>query len=377
MQSSPDLKIIRTIDGLHAIESDWQALYDQSAPRNPFLSPAWTFACWAAQERPAEPFVVTLRERGRLIAVAPLCIDKKSGFRVLRFIADDRSDYLGFLCSPEVDGLEQHLLDRILGRTQGWDLVLFKQLNNDYSQLCVSSIPHNRASHRTNWTAAPYCASDHDWDSLHEVGPGWLKITRKRLRRFLKDGWHMERFTGSEAAAKLDLVAAIEARSWKGREGSTRLQPGAGQELLRQGFQSLSGGDQMQLWLASINGKAVAYQIDFLLSDRLWVYQLAYDEDFRRTSVGSFLGYVSFENAWRGGVREYDYLSGEEPYKLDRTNGLRAIQYLAVHRRTIRGWLAFAVLVAPRWRLRNVPALRAIYKKAQALTRRIRARSDA
>jgi CelD/BcsL family acetyltransferase involved in cellulose biosynthesis len=377
MEGSRDLEIIRAIDGLHALEAEWQALHERSDPRNPFLSPAWTLACWAAQQGSVGPFVVTLREGGRLVALAPLCIEKKSGFGVLRFIADDRSDYLGFLCDPASRGVEQQLLDWILKTTGGWDLALFKQLSSDYSGLADSSIPASHASHLTTWTAAPFCASQHDWDSLHDVGPSWLKITRKRLRRFLKDGWQLERFTGAEAAAKLDLVASIEARSWKGREGSTRLQRGAGQELLRQAFESLSSGDQMQLWLASIDGKAVAFQIDFLMSDRLWVYQLAYDEAFRRTSAGSFLGYVSFENAWRGAVREYDYLGGEEPYKLDRTNGLRPIQYLALHRRNPRGWLAFGLLVAPRWRLRNVSALRAVYKRAQALTRGIRARSNA
>jgi CelD/BcsL family acetyltransferase involved in cellulose biosynthesis len=374
---SLDLDIIRTAHGLHSLEAEWKALHERSKPRNPFLSAAWTLACRAARQGHADLFVVTLRERGRLVALAPLCIEKKSGFRILRFIADDRSDYLGFLCDPASRGLEQKLLDRILGSTTGWDLALFKQLSSDYSGLIDSDIPASHASHMATWTAAPFCASDHDWDSLHDVGPSWLKTTRKRLRRFLKDGWQLERFTGAEAAAKLDLVASIEARSWKGREGSTRLQPGPGQELLREAFESLSDGDQMQLWLASLDGKAVAFQIDFLMSDRLWVYQLAYDEAFRRTSVGSFLGYVSFEHAWRAGVREYDYLSGEEPYKLDRTNGVRPIQYLALHRRNLRGWLAFTLLVAPRWRLRNVSTLRTIYKRAQAVTRGLRARSNA
>lgn len=377
MLGSRELEIVRTIDGMRALQPEWQALYEQSTPRNPFLGPAWTLACWAAHGGRAEPFVVTLREGSRLVAVAPLCIEMRTGLRVLRFIADHRSDYLGFLCAPGMDEIEQQLLHRILESSRNWDLALLKHLNSTYSRLCECDLPGAYAAHRTKWTAAPYCASDHDWDSLHDNGPSWLKITRKRLRRFLKDGWRMERFTGREAAARLDLVASIEARSWKGREGTLRLQAGPGQDLLRQAFESPSAGAEMELWLASLDGKAIAFQIDFRISDRLWVYQQAFDDDFRRTSVGSFLAYVSFENAWRGGVREYDYLSGEEPYKLDRTNGLRPIHHVALHPRTARGWLAYGLLVAPRWRLRKVPALRAIYKKAQTLTRSIRARSGA
>ena len=92
------LDIIRTSEALARLQPQWDDLYLRSSPRNPFLSHAWTEACWSAQKAGAEPFVVALRDGDRLVAVAPLCIEKQAGFRILRFIADDRSDYLAFLC---------------------------------------------------------------------------------------------------------------------------------------------------------------------------------------------------------------------------------------------------------------------------------------
>jgi CelD/BcsL family acetyltransferase involved in cellulose biosynthesis len=89
------------------------------------------------------------------------------------------------------------------------------------------------------------------------------------------------------------------------------------------------------------------------------------------------MAYVSFEAAWRAGVREYDYLSGEEPYKLERTNASRTIHHLAVHRRSGRGWLAYGLFVAPRWRLRNVRVVRQAYKAVQSLKRQLRHQSNA
>ena len=108
------LDIIRTSEALARLQPEWDDLYLRSSPRNPFLSHAWTEACWSAQKAGAEPFVVTLRDGDRLVAVAPLCIEKQAGFRILRFIADDRSDYLGFLCEAGTDGLEQQLLKHVL-----------------------------------------------------------------------------------------------------------------------------------------------------------------------------------------------------------------------------------------------------------------------
>jgi CelD/BcsL family acetyltransferase involved in cellulose biosynthesis len=305
-----------------------------------------------------------------------LCIEKGRGFRTLRFIAEDRSDYLGFLGEDQNIDLEHRLLNHVLTTSSEWDVAVLRQLSEPYTRLHAIRFPSAFHSHLIEWARAPYCASKSDWDLFELEGPSWLKRTRKRLRRFLKDGWDIECLTGHEAASKLHLVSEIEARSWKAREGAVRLQPGGGQDVLRDTLQQ-GVGEQMELWLASIDGKAVAFQIDFVLPDCLWVYQQAYDEDYKRTSVGSFMAYISFEAAWRRGIREYDYLSGEEPYKLERTNASRAINYVAFHPRTLRGWLAYGLLVAPRWKLRNVGVARAIYKSLQSLKRRPTARPDA
>jgi CelD/BcsL family acetyltransferase involved in cellulose biosynthesis len=374
---TPTLRIVRSSDELLRLQPEWKALYFRSSPRNPFLSHAWTHACWMAQEDSAQPFVVTLRDGERLLAVAPLCIEKRSGFRILRFIADDRSDYLGFLCEPGSPALERQLLQHVLATSGEWDIAILRQLTDSYTGVHKSPLPRGFQSHITEWIRAPYCKAEGDWETFQKSGPSWFREMPKRSRRFLRDGHRAECFKGVDAIARLDEVSDIEAHSWKGREQTTRLQPGRGRELLRQAFETLGTRGEMELWLAYVDGRAVAFQIDFVMDDRVWHYQTAYNEDYRNTRAGSILTYQALLDAWDRGVREFDYLSGEEPYKLERTNAMRAIYHVAAHRRTARGWLAYALLVAPRWRLRNVPALRALYKKAQALKRGIRARPSA
>jgi CelD/BcsL family acetyltransferase involved in cellulose biosynthesis len=373
----PTLEIIRTNDGLAALQSEWKDLYLRSAPRNPFLSHAWTDACWQAQNADAELFLAALRDSGRLVAVAPLCVQKRAGFRLLRFIADDRSDYLGFLCESGIAGLEQQLLDHVLATSREWDLALLRDLTDSYTRLHTVALPAAFRSHRIEWIRAPYCKAEGDWDSFHKSGPSWFREMRKRSRRFSRDGHRAECFKGLEAVKHLDDVAEIEAHSWKRREQSMRLQVGEGREILQRAFETLGTRGEMELWLAFVEDRPVAFQIDFVMDDRVWHYQCAYDERYRHTRAGSILTYKALEEAWQRGVREFDYLSGEEGYKLERTNGSRTIHHLAAHRRTPRGWLAYGLLVAPRWRLRHVPAVRAAYKAAQSLRRHIPTQSNA
>jgi CelD/BcsL family acetyltransferase involved in cellulose biosynthesis len=359
----------RTSDSLVDLEADWNQLYARSTPRNPFLSYAWSSACWDTHRAGATPYIVTLRKGGELIGLAPLCLEQRASFRVLRFIGEGRSDYLGFLCAGD-GSAEQELLDGLLVNHAHWDLARFSQVGGPFSSLGSVELVPGLLAHRVPATIAPYTAADVEWDQLHEIGPSWLKRTRKRLPRFLRDGWTMERFTGADAASRAEVVAQIEARSWKGRQKLTRLQPGPGQELLRRTLKSLGERGEMELWLASLGGQAVAYQTGFTLPGRLWIFQQAYDEEFQRASVGSFMAYVSIERAWRNGAREYDYMNGDEAYKSERTMATRPVQHVAIHRRTLRGYLAFAVVLAPRWRLKQIPAVRAAYDLAMRLKRR-------
>lgn len=366
--------VVRTAEELEELIPEWEVLYRQTAPRNPFLSAEWTRAYLKTVGLLTELFVVTLRSGGRLVGIAPLCIERRAGFRVLRFISEDRSDYLGFLGASDRPAAAQELIDEIVALAKEWDLAVLKGLTPDYSGLSHVRIPASAQSHSTVATTSRYTAADVDWDELHEIGPSWLKRTRKRLPRFLRDGWVLERFTGAEAAARLDLVSQVEARSWKARQNVMRLQPGGGQELLRHAFETLGTRGEMQLWMAFLDGRPGAYRIDFFLPKQVWIYQLGYDQEFHRASVGSFLGYTALKDAWSAGIREYDFLSGDEPYKAERTIASRTISDLALHPRTTRGRAAYALLIAPRWYLKDVPVLRAAFRSAMSLVRAVRRR---
>jgi CelD/BcsL family acetyltransferase involved in cellulose biosynthesis len=362
------MHIARTLDEFSALQSEWDELYSRSVPRNPFLSYAWTRACWDMQTSRLMPFVATIRENGSLVALAPFCIETRSGFRILRFIAEDRSDYLGVLCVPALKQVENQLLSELTARSTDWDLAVFRQIAEPFSSLHRVAPPANSRLYARQWTTSAYSRFDADWASLHSEGPAWLKEMRKRRRRFVREGGTIECFTGQDAVERLDQVASIEACSWKAREGVERIQAGAGQQLLRRAFAEME--PELHLWIGFVSDRAVAFQIGFVAADRLWLYQASYDERFSKERAGSVVSYVAIEQCWERGIREYDYMAGEEPYKLARTSRLRPIYSVAVHRRTVRGWLAYAILIAPRWTLRDIALLRRIHRWVKELRRR-------
>jgi CelD/BcsL family acetyltransferase involved in cellulose biosynthesis len=346
-----EVEVLTTEDAVRQVRPEWDRLYEQHEPRNPFLSPGWSEACWSRVRPRASLFVVAARQEGRLVALAPLRLERQLGFRVLRFLGDGRSDYLGSLRLPGYEVAETWLLVALLHLRGAWDVALLRQLSPPHSCLHLAPLPAGLRGQVGGDGAAAFVACPGDWEALREAGPGWVRRMPKQVRKWNRAGGSAQRFVGEAAVAQVPEVGAIEARSWKGRAGTGRFQPGSGQVFLRTALEGLGAREEMELWLAYVHGTPVAFEINLLTPDRLWLYQGAYDEAYRNVSAGSVLEFLSIERAWQNGVREYDYLGGDEAYKAERTNASRPVRHLAVCPDTWRGRLAMALLVTPSWRL--------------------------
>jgi CelD/BcsL family acetyltransferase involved in cellulose biosynthesis len=353
-----EVRLVRADAELQALRLEWQRLY-AAAPRNPFLSFEWTMACRRHICPQAEAFVLTAWDGDRLAGVAPLRRERALGFRVLRFLADGRADYLGFLTDPTYPGVEGVLLDALGASRDGWDLALLRNLCTDFTALDRAAAPKGCFTADTEGTLAPHLAYAGTWEELRAAGPTQLRHCQRPARKFEREGGTVERITGPEAADRVHDVAEVEAHSWKGDRGYARFQPGPGQELLRDALRELGARREVELWVARREGRPLAFLVNFLTPERVCYYQGSYRADARKWYPGGVLHYYAIRRAWEAGLREYDFMVGDEAYKSGWTNGIRPVRHRAVYPNTVRGRLAFGALVAPRWRLRQSPRARA------------------
>ena len=136
------VELVRDDAALAALREDWRALERAAGNHNPFLSWSWTMACRAHIRPGDELFVLVARAGdGRMVGVAPLCVERTLGLRVLRFVADGRSDYLGFLTDPGVDGAERRLLEHLADLAGAWDVAVLRHLTADYAALDPADMP--------------------------------------------------------------------------------------------------------------------------------------------------------------------------------------------------------------------------------------------
>jgi CelD/BcsL family acetyltransferase involved in cellulose biosynthesis len=355
------LTLLRQDAELRALEPEWRELYALLPLRNPFWSYDWIRACRACLAPRATPYVITARRGDRLVGVAPLRLERQWHLRVLRFIGDGRSDYQGFLLHPEEPGVEQALLGELARRSAEWDLTVLRQLAEEYSGLASLPLPPPLRGRRTHGTVSPYLRLPQDWGELLRKGPASVRRAARAERRFRREGGTVERIADKGMARQLEVLACVERRSWKVRGGRPRFQSGPGANLIRRTLSGLGPRGELEVWLAHMAGRPVAFLLNFVTPERVWFYQGAFDEAYRRYFPGGVLHYCCVRRLWSDGLREYDLLSGDEPYKYGWANATRALHHRALFPARPRGYLAFALLVGVRWQLRRSARLRAAH----------------
>jgi CelD/BcsL family acetyltransferase involved in cellulose biosynthesis len=339
--------LIRDPSGFERLAPEWDDLYARCSPSNPCVSHAWASACWDAQRDQVELFVVTARRDGRLVGLAPLRRERYLGLRRLTFLGRGLSPYIAFLCDGSDAGIEQALFRGLSQHRGEWDLLRLDQLSEPFTALHrADQVPGIRLLQQPcPWKGSSYYAAAEGSDITRL---SWLREAKRRLNKLEEAGGTIRRYCGPEADGMVDAILSIESRSWQGRYGQNgsndkRARLGT---FYREAFRRLGRQREIELWLAWMDGTPIAYRVTILTPERVWLYRSSYDEKFGQFSPGCVLDLMVIRQAWEEGRREYDYLSGGEAYKSQRTNSVRALMRLTAASPTLRGSVGYGIAMA-------------------------------
>lgn len=348
---------------LAKLEGEWDKLLDQSDVASPFLTPGWQMAWLDTYGAAHRPFVLVAREAGNPVGLWPLARRWRGPFRVLEPIGAGRSDWLDI---PVVTNRRHEVLSAFLGylagRRRAWDLIdLRDMLAESPTVTALERLAHGGPLRlrRCPRTVAPYLAIDGDWESyLASRSYKFRRNTRRRLKIAAdpKSGLAVTRLTSPESASLVEVLADVEQRSWKAQEGNRKLTTITGKEFYRRYFAAFAAQGLLRIWTATLHGTTVAYLVLFVHQGKCYCYNGAYALDAVdqvNLSPVSILHDAAIQDAFREGLREYDFLSGDEPYKDSWCTGRRGIEHLAFFHRGPVSLAAQAVLVEVRWVFRR------------------------
>jgi CelD/BcsL family acetyltransferase involved in cellulose biosynthesis len=342
------VKLIRTEEGLKGLAADWIQLHEKVLPRNPFLSYEWSINYWQYLCPPCTPFLLTVWHDSVLVGLLPLRLERKWGFRLLRFLADGRSDYLGFLVAPNHDSVFEVLTESLYQHTREWDCCFLRKLHDRYTAQDLTSAGEGYRVVQVNSGVAPYLSLSGDWNELCSKGPSQIRQAQRKLKKFKRQGGTVERSAGADCRFLCEQIKRIEYNSWKSSTNVAKFQTVNEQKMLAQVLDTFGSRDEVEVWLARLHAEPIAFLINFLTPERTLFYQTAYDEKYGEHSPGTILCFLAVEKTWKAGLREFDFMDGPEPFKKRWTNNERELKKLVIFPKSLRGYLGFIALAVDR-----------------------------
>ena len=363
---------------LSELEDEWNLLLDRIDVASPFLTPSWQLAWLDTYGAAHRPYILTARRRGELIGLWPLASRKRGLFRVLEPIGAGRSDWLDIPVLSDGRDATLAAFCRFLAEERArWDLIDMRDVLADSPTIpvlatCIGDGPLRMR--RCARTIAPYLAIQGTWEGyLGSRSANFRSSLRRRIRRAREAaaGLTVARLESSDLGEIIRVLATVEQNSWKAREGTQKLTTATGREFYLRFLAAFAARNLLQIWTAQQQGVTVAYLILFVHRGKCYYYNGAYAEDASGLSPGTLLHAAAIEDAFHKGLKEYDFLSGDEPYKRRWSTRSREIHHLALFNGRPGSVAAFAALVSARWTLRSSPRLRHTRSWLIAASRRL------
>ncbi len=342
------------------LEALWQA---QAAP-SPFQSLEWLESWWAAYGAGYRAVVLVLSRGDTLLGVVPLMQRERSAWRVLEWMGTGRSDRAPLLLRPGEEQVAlRALVDHLAARRQAFDLLSLRTVEE--RELAAW---RGAASARLCWDAedvSPTLALRGPWEDYLTKTLG--KSHRQKVRRLFHD---QQRLPELQVAchrevdpALLAEMTAVEADSWKARQGNVKMQ-GQGAVFYRRFLGALASRGWLELWTCRAQGTLHAFLINFVVGDRVYSYNGAYRERYPAaagSSPGTLLFAWAVRSAHERGRRSFDFLRGAEEHKYRWGARDVPLYHVVLRAPGWRGLLASTLRVRLRWWARRSTLLRRLH----------------
>lgn len=308
------------------LRHEWNALLEESISHVPFLRFEYLKTWWQHRgggEWPhAELAVVTAREAGRLIGIAPLFhTPDHDGRPTLMLLGSiEISDYLDLIVR-EAD--LSHFLDHLLpfltqSSLPAWDaLDLYNLVESSPSlpALEAAAARHGLTCSQSRLQHSPYVPLPADWETyLASIDKKQRHEIRRKMRRAEESDVPVRWYIVRDAAALDGEIDAFMSLMAQDPEKAAFLTPKM-RAMLTDLMHCAFAENCLLLAFMEVEGQKAAGYLNFDYLGRTWVYNSGFDRRFNEYSPGwVLLGYL-LQWAIENRHTEFDFMRGNEDYK--------------------------------------------------------------
>ena len=336
------------------LETTWNNLLKQSCADNPFLTWQWLYSWWKCYGQKSELMILALEKDEQVVALAPLMVRTKPlgllKAREIVFLGSfgAGSDYLDFIITKgfETSSIEV-IITHLARNDRAWDVISLTNIPDgsasiDHVKKACNKIGYCHTGNPS--VVCPLIQLPSTWDEyLSTLSKSMRSDIRRKNNKLSKIGdveYEVIQERRDLDSAMNDLIHLNRLRmKTKNLQGAfldsqfTQFH----KNLISLFFQN----EILHLSFLKVNGKRIAALYNFFYNDVCFYYQSGFDPVRAKFSPGTVLFTLSIREAINSGMREYDFLQGDESYKFNWANAKRQCFSIFVYNKTFIGSLLY------------------------------------
>lgn len=311
MEAGIPVRLVEGAQALSSLEQGWERLRGPLA--SPMQSFAWARACVESFHRDHSLSLVVLGELERPLALAPLVRRERTRPELIG--VSELSEPTDFLYSG-TEALD--VLARALVRLDA-PLRLGRVLTGSPLSGALQRAFQRRGLVFTSGLhSCPFIPLDAGWtEPESKLNAGRRSDLRRMRRRAEKLGpvrCEVLSPTPAELEPLLQAALEVEARSWKGRQGTALLRDPSRLSFFQRYARAAAERGELRLCFLWIGERPAAMEFAVETSGSFWILKIGYDEAFASCSPGVLLLVEVIRHAALRGLRTFEFLGGKEPW---------------------------------------------------------------
>lgn len=322
-----NIEKLETLSELMKLKHDWEQLFCGSGQTNIFLTWEWLSTWWKHFGNQGKLHVLACYKNEQLVGVAPLYIRKQLnsyGQKVVTFLgsAPISSDYLDIIHIPELkQDIAELLANALWEDKRHWDCIElcdFIEPSSCAAALSQQLYAKGLCRHRTRTEICPFLEMPQSEADLLDRLDSRLRSTIKRKqKRALKQGATFRQIESGEALdTAMKALFELHQKRWNNSDNAGSFHAPEIRAFHLEVAQILSKIKGVALHEAHINEKVIASLYVFRCAQHVYYYQSGYDPDWHTLSPGTLVMWQALKQHTQAQERNFDFLRGDEPYKL-------------------------------------------------------------
>jgi CelD/BcsL family acetyltransferase involved in cellulose biosynthesis len=331
---------IKEADDFLTLKDEWNILLKNNLlGDNVFLTWEWLSTWWKHFREGRKLLVLLVEDENEVLAIAPLMLSKYKlpGFgsiKKIEFLGARHSDYSNFLILKKERESLRLIVDYLKDIIADWDWIELKEIpetaeNADFLETLFSGISSELRLKKRVCNICPYISLPNASDLLMN---GMNKKIRKNLKYYLKK-LERERHVelkkydevGFSVKEAMEVFIRLNEDRWasEGLPGSFESKEDAFRKFHMDIAVRFAEEGWLGLYFLTANDEPVSVQYDFEYGQKMYYYLGGFDPRYSDYSVGNLLKMFLLKRCIEKGLKEYDMMRGDEPYKTMWTHSYR------------------------------------------------------